>query len=139
MLKGAATLIGQKGVATLVSPWDIPSLAIGGAGDVLAGLLGALVAQKQDMTCTLTKAFADSPQGEYVRSLYTSLSTDELCTQPHTPSEHFCDIPDQAVTLLLAALGVSRHAQAALALASRYPGRGALAHELADTLATLPC
>lgn len=139
VLKGAATLIGQKGVATLVSPWDIPSLAIGGAGDVLAGLLGALVAQKQDMTCTLTKAFADSPQGEYVRSLYTSLSTDELCTQPHTPSEHFCDIPDQAVTLLLAALGVSRHAQAALALVSRYPGRGALAHELADTLATLPC
>lgn len=42
VLKGAGTLIGQKDGLRLLCPYDIPQLAIGGAGDALAGCLGAL-------------------------------------------------------------------------------------------------
>lgn len=42
-LKGTCTLIGQKAAARALCPYDIPQLAIGGAGDVLAGALGALL------------------------------------------------------------------------------------------------
>lgn len=45
ILKGACTLVGQQKAPHLVSPYDIPQLAIGGSGDVLAGCLGALRAQ----------------------------------------------------------------------------------------------
>lgn len=47
VLKGAGTLIGQRRDLRLLSPYDLPGLAIGGAGDVLAGCLGALVASRR--------------------------------------------------------------------------------------------
>lgn len=48
-LKGSATLIGQRGQPCLVCPYDIPQLAIAGAGDVLSGCAGAmLVAENYD-------------------------------------------------------------------------------------------
>ena len=46
ILKGARTLIKQEASPLLVSPWDIPQLSIAGAGDILAGILGSLVAQR---------------------------------------------------------------------------------------------
>lgn len=50
VLKGAGTLIGQQRNGRLrpvcVSPWDVPALAVGGSGDVLAGCLGALLARR---------------------------------------------------------------------------------------------
>ena len=50
VLKGAGTLIGQQRAQRLrpvcVSPWDVPSLAVGGSGDVLAGCMGALLARR---------------------------------------------------------------------------------------------
>lgn len=42
VLKGAATLVGQGENLRLLCPYDIPDLAIGGAGDVLSGCIGAL-------------------------------------------------------------------------------------------------
>lgn len=45
ILKGAATLVGASGQATLLCPWDIPQLAIGGAGDVLSGCVAANLAR----------------------------------------------------------------------------------------------
>ncbi|MDR2820868.1 MAG: NAD(P)H-hydrate dehydratase [Desulfovibrio sp.] len=45
LLKGAGTLVGQKGKPLLISPYDVPQLAVGGSGDVLSGCLGALLAQ----------------------------------------------------------------------------------------------
>lgn len=45
VLKGADSLVSQSGYPVLLCPFDIPQLAIGGAGDVLAGCLGALRAQ----------------------------------------------------------------------------------------------
>ncbi len=46
VLKGAATLIADPDGRLSVSPWVNSGLAKGGSGDVLAGLLGGLIAQK---------------------------------------------------------------------------------------------
>lgn len=45
VLKGAASLIGQQSRIPIICPYDIPQLAIAGAGDVLAGIIGGLRAQ----------------------------------------------------------------------------------------------
>ncbi len=45
VLKGAGSLVGQAGAPLLVSPYDVPQLAVGGSGDVLAGCLGGLLAR----------------------------------------------------------------------------------------------
>lgn len=47
VLKGAATLLGQGDGVRLLSPYDIPALAIGGAGDVLSGCIGGLLGSRQ--------------------------------------------------------------------------------------------
>lgn len=44
VLKGAGTLIGRKGAATVLSPVAVPTLAVGGSGDVLSGICAALAA-----------------------------------------------------------------------------------------------
>lgn len=46
ILKGANTLIGQENMPWYICPYDIPQLAIAGAGDVLSGCVGALAANK---------------------------------------------------------------------------------------------
>lgn len=43
VLKGAGTLVGQADAPLLISPYDVPQLAMGGSGDVLAGCLGGLL------------------------------------------------------------------------------------------------
>jgi NAD(P)H-hydrate epimerase len=48
VLKGAATLIAAPDGRLAVSPWVNTGLAKGGSGDVLAGLLGGLLAQQPD-------------------------------------------------------------------------------------------
>ena len=48
VLKGASTLIAAPDGRIAVSPWVNTGLAKGGSGDVLAGLLGGLVAQQPD-------------------------------------------------------------------------------------------
>ena len=48
VLKGAGTLIASAGKPIYVSGWDEPNLAVGGSGDVLAGCVGALIAQGVD-------------------------------------------------------------------------------------------
>lgn len=42
VLKGAGTLVGQRDLPSFICPYDIPQMAIGGAGDVLSGCIGAL-------------------------------------------------------------------------------------------------
>ncbi|WP_300785777.1 NAD(P)H-hydrate dehydratase, partial [uncultured Desulfovibrio sp.] len=37
---------GQRLRPVCVSPWDVPALAVGGSGDVLAGCMGALLARR---------------------------------------------------------------------------------------------
>jgi NAD(P)H-hydrate epimerase len=48
VLKGPGTLIGKKGAATVLCPTAVPTLAVGGSGDVLAGMCGALAAVGMD-------------------------------------------------------------------------------------------
>ena len=48
VLKGAATLVAAPDGRLRVSPWVNSGLAKGGSGDVLAGLLGGLLAQQPD-------------------------------------------------------------------------------------------
>lgn len=50
ILKGAGTLVRQKESPTGICPYDVPQLAIGGSGDVLAGCLGGLLASKPGFT-----------------------------------------------------------------------------------------
>ncbi len=45
VLKGARTLVAQAGEATVLIDLSEPTLAVGGTGDVLAGLIGGLMAQ----------------------------------------------------------------------------------------------
>ncbi|MBQ9453466.1 MAG: NAD(P)H-hydrate dehydratase [Desulfovibrio sp.] len=56
VLKGAGTLVGQKQGPVLLCPYDIPQLSIAGAGDVLAGCLGGLLAR-----CTMTEPVDATP------------------------------------------------------------------------------
>jgi NAD(P)H-hydrate epimerase len=45
ILKGSGALVGQKGQPVLIAPHNVPCLAVGGSGDVLAGCIGSLLAQ----------------------------------------------------------------------------------------------
>lgn len=48
VLKGEGTLSGAADGPVCLSPWSVPQLATGGSGDVLAGIVGALLASGQD-------------------------------------------------------------------------------------------
>lgn len=48
VLKGEGTLSGAAGTPLCLSPWSVPPLAVGGSGDVLAGVIGALLASGWD-------------------------------------------------------------------------------------------
>jgi NAD(P)H-hydrate epimerase len=50
VLKGARSVIGEPGGCGWIIPESTPALARGGSGDVLAGLLGGLIAQRQPPT-----------------------------------------------------------------------------------------
>ena len=45
VLKGEGTLIAVPGEPSVIAPWNVPQLAVAGSGDVLAGLIGALLAR----------------------------------------------------------------------------------------------
>lgn len=45
VLKGEGTLIAVPGEPSVISPWQVPQLAVAGSGDVLAGIIGALLAK----------------------------------------------------------------------------------------------
>ena len=45
VLKGEGTLIAVPHEPSVISPWQVPQLAVAGSGDVLAGIIGALMAR----------------------------------------------------------------------------------------------
>lgn len=63
ILKGAGTLVRQKASPTGICPYDVPQLAVGGSGDVLAGCLGGLLASKPDIeyNTNLEQTFPGGP------------------------------------------------------------------------------
>lgn len=48
VLKGEGTLIAVPGEPSVISPWQVPQLAVAGSGDVLAGITGALLAGRHE-------------------------------------------------------------------------------------------
>ena len=94
ILKGVNTLISRQGTPVFIAPFATPSLAVGGSGDVLSGVIAAL----------LSRARASA-----------SFS---------------CNDAFQA-----ACLAVYLHGKAGEDLDLRYPERGALAREIAESIA----
>ncbi|MCA1743662.1 MAG: NAD(P)H-hydrate dehydratase, partial [Desulfovibrionales bacterium] len=45
VLKGAGTIVAAQGYPFYVSPFATPSLAVGGSGDILSGMIGSLMGQ----------------------------------------------------------------------------------------------
>lgn len=56
VLKGVNTLVGQKAMPTLLCPFDVPQMAIGGSGDALCGCIAAILADKSNSMPTLISA-----------------------------------------------------------------------------------
>ena len=46
VLKGAYTVVATEGAAAAVNPYANPALATAGTGDVLSGVIGALLAKR---------------------------------------------------------------------------------------------
>ncbi len=72
VLKGASTLIAAPDGRLAVSPWVNSGLAKGGSGDVLAGLIGGLLAQSPD------ESFAMSSLGVFVHGYAADIASREL-------------------------------------------------------------
>lgn len=72
VLKGHQTIVADPGGSVSVNPTGNPGMASGGMGDVLSGLLGALLARSSD-------AYEASRAAVYVHGLAGDLLRDETC------------------------------------------------------------
>ncbi len=69
VLKGAGTVISAPGQSSCISPFACPSLAIGGSGDVLAGVAGSMLARGLDpMTAACTAVYWHGLAGQRLMS-----------------------------------------------------------------------
>jgi NAD(P)H-hydrate epimerase len=72
VLKGHQTIVADPGGSVSVNPTGNPGMASGGMGDVLSGLLGALLARSSD-------AYEASRAAVYLHGLAGDLLRDETC------------------------------------------------------------
>ncbi|QCC85414.1 NAD(P)H-hydrate dehydratase [Desulfovibrio desulfuricans] len=107
VLKGAASLVGQGEAPTLLCPYDVPQLAVGGSGDVLAGCMGGLLARMLPQP--------HAPQ-------YAAAETDNTAATVLQPAH------------MLAGQAVALHALAGKSLAGQWPLRGNTPSAVADAL-----
>lgn len=76
LLKGYRTIIASPKGHIRVNPTGDASLAVGGSGDVLAGVIGALLAQGLDpFDAASLGAWLHGTAGELAGQLYTQVST----------------------------------------------------------------
>lgn len=68
VLKGANTLVGCRNMPRLLSPFSSPCLAIGGSGDLLAGVIGAFLCRPAE-TAPWPPSLALASLGVYVHGL----------------------------------------------------------------------
>ena len=73
VLKGDDTLVVEPGGRVAVSPGRAPALATAGTGDVLSGVLGAMLAKRMD------------PFGAACAAVYAHLCAGRLAAGPHGP------------------------------------------------------
>jgi NAD(P)H-hydrate epimerase len=67
VLKGAHTVVAAPGGRVSVDPHEVPALASGGTGDVLAGIIGSLLAQGCDpFTAAVTGVYVHAEAGRAV-------------------------------------------------------------------------
>ena len=111
ILKGAASLIGQANAPTLLCPYDVPQLAVGGSGDVLAGCAGGLLARM-------------------LPSLRHALPTACTSAQLHDTAAKNILTPSH----MLAAQAAALHALAGKSLAGQWSHRGNTPSTVADAL-----
>ncbi len=86
VLKGAGTLVAQRGRALHVNVTGNPGMAKGGAGDVLSGLLGGLLAQGYD-------PFAAACAAVYVHGRAGDLSAWRRCQVSLTAGDLIEELP----------------------------------------------
>ena len=107
ILKGAASLIGQADAPTLLCPYDVPQLAVGGSGDVLAGCAGGLLAR-----------------------MLPGIQTAKDHALPHNNTANHSLTPSH----ILAGQATALHALAGRSLAGQWPLRGNTPSAVADAL-----
>ena len=94
VLKGAGTLISQQGSPLVLAPYDLPSLAIAGSGDVLAGLIGSLAARSE-----FSRMF--SPMDTASFGVYLHAEAGKLLAEKH-PLGHLASEIAHQIPLVLA-------------------------------------
>lgn len=87
VLKGAGTLVADK-TKTCLSPFSEPNLAIGGSGDVLSGIIGALLARGlEPLTASCLGVYWHGLTGRLLRKEFPArgnLASDIANTLPHS-------------------------------------------------------
>jgi NAD(P)H-hydrate epimerase len=73
VLKGDDTLVVQPGGGVAISPGRAPALATAGTGDVLSGVLGAMLAKRMD------------PFHAACAAVHVHLRAGQLAAEPHGP------------------------------------------------------
>jgi NAD(P)H-hydrate epimerase len=67
VLKGAHTVVAHPDGRLSEDPHEVPALATGGTGDVLAGVIGALIAQGSDpFTAAVTGVYVHAAAGRRI-------------------------------------------------------------------------
>jgi NAD(P)H-hydrate epimerase len=67
VLKGAGTVVAAPDGRVTIDPHQVPALATGGTGDVLSGVIGALIAQGSDpYTAAVTGVYVHAESGRRV-------------------------------------------------------------------------
>ena len=117
VLKGAASLVGQAQAPTLLCPYDVPQLAVGGSGDVLAGCTGGLLARMLPAMRIQDKTVV--PHATIKQHSNTAKILEAEILQP---------------AHMLAGQAVALHALAGKSLAEQWPLRGNTPSAVADAL-----
>ena len=68
VLKGQRTVVAEKGGRAAVNPTGNPGMAIGGSGDVLAGVIGALLCRHDAWTAATAGAYLHGLCGDRVKA-----------------------------------------------------------------------
>ena len=75
LLKGANTVIADKNGKITINPTGNPSMARGGSGDVLTGVIAGLIPQTQDVyAAACTGAYIHGATGDFVAEKYGKLA-----------------------------------------------------------------
>jgi NAD(P)H-hydrate epimerase len=93
VLKGDDTLVAEPGGLVAVSPGATPALATAGTGDVLSGVLGALLAKEMDpftAACAAVRLHARAGQGaaEQVGTPEAVVASDVIAALPAARASH---------------------------------------------------